>query len=80
MVQDRPGGRIRATKSDRLVRYLQVPGPNGPIDINVRGSKLASEFAKYKAAVNRLLAGDRNAMSPWQGRKIAGIELISHAF
>src|SRR5438270_363150 len=24
LVQDRPGGRIRATKSDRLVRYLQI--------------------------------------------------------
>src|ERR1039458_4541347 len=43
LVQDRPGGRIRATKSDRLVRYLQIPGPVGPIEISVRGSKAASE-------------------------------------
>src|SRR5690348_3524081 len=40
LVQDRPGGRIRAAKSDRLVRYLQIPGPDGqPRDINVRGSR-----------------------------------------
>ena len=77
LVQDRPGGRVRATKSDRLVRYLQIPGPNGPIDINVRGSKLTSEFAKYKAAVNRLLAGDRNALKDWHGKKIAGVSLIT---
>jgi hypothetical protein len=79
LVQDRPGGRIRAMKSDRLVRYLQIPGPDGPRDVNVRGSKAASKFAKYKAAINRLLRGDRNAMAPWHGKKIAGIELITDA-
>ncbi len=77
LVQDRPGGRIRATKSDRLVRYLRIPGPDGPRDVTVRGSKPASEFAQYKAAINRLLRGDRDAMSPWHGKKIAGIELIT---
>jgi hypothetical protein len=77
LVQDRPGGRIRATKSDRLVRYLQIPGPDGPREVNVRGSKAASQFANYKAAINRLLAGDRNAMEKWHGKKIAGIELIT---
>jgi hypothetical protein len=77
LVQDRPGGRIRATKSDRLVRYLQIPGPNGPRDVNARGSKVAAEFAKYKAAVNRLLAGDRDALKDWHGKKIAGIPLIT---
>jgi hypothetical protein len=77
LVQGRPGGRIRATKSDRLVRYLQIPGPDGPREITVRGSKTASRFANYKAAINRLLAGDRNAMEKWHGKKIAGIELIT---
>lgn len=77
LVQDRPGGRIRATKSDRLVRYLQIPGPNGPRDVNAHGSKVASEFAKYKAAVNRLLEGNRDALKDWHGKKIAGIPLIT---
>lgn len=77
LLQDRPGGRIRATKSDRLVRYLQIPGPDGPREISVRGSKAASEVANYKAAVNRFLRGDRNALAPWQGKKIAGIELVT---
>jgi hypothetical protein len=79
LVQDRPGARIRATKSDRLVRYLQIPGPHGPIDITAHGSKEASEIARYKAAVNRFLAGDLNALAPWHGKKIAGIELITDA-
>src|SRR5271168_3401490 len=77
LVQDRPGGRIHATKSDRLVRYLQIPGAEGPRDVNVRGSKAASQFANYKAPINRLLRGDRNAMAAWHGKKIAGIELIT---
>ncbi|MGA2857503.1 MAG: hypothetical protein ABSE40_11570 [Candidatus Sulfotelmatobacter sp.] len=77
LLQDRPGGRIRAKKSDRLVRYLQIPGPHGPRDVTARGSKAASEFANYKAVVNRLLRGDRHAMDKWHGRKIAGIELVT---
>lgn len=77
LVQDRPGGRIRATKSDRLVRYLQIPGPDGPIEISVRGSKAASEVANYKAAVNRFLRGERNALAGWHGKKIAGVELVT---
>jgi hypothetical protein len=77
LVQDRPGTRILATKTDRLVRYLQIPGPHGPIDITAHGSKEASEIARYKAAVNRFLAGDLNALTPWHGKKIAGVELIT---
>jgi hypothetical protein len=77
LMQNRPGGRFRATKNDRLVRYLQIPGPNGPKDVTVRGSKAASKFANYKAAINRLLRGDRNAMAPWHGKQVAGIELIT---
>src|SRR5260221_5298029 len=60
--QDRPGGRIRARKSDRLPRYLQIPGPDGPIEITARGSKQAKEISSYKAAANRFLAGDLGAL------------------
>jgi hypothetical protein len=77
LVQDRPRGRIRATNSDRLARYLQTAGPDGPREIRVRGSKAASQFAQYQAAINRLLRGDRDAMSKWHGRKIQGVELIT---
>ncbi len=78
-MQSHPGGRIRATKSDRLVRYLQIPGPNGPIEISIRGSKAAREVAKYKAAINRVLRGDRNALAAWRGKTIAGVKLITDA-
>jgi hypothetical protein len=75
--QDRPGGRIYATKSHRLVTYLQIPGLHGPIEITVHGSREASEIARYKAAVNRFLAGDGDALAPWHGKKIAGIAIIT---
>jgi len=77
LLQDRPGGRIRATKSDRLVRYLQLPGLYGPIDITAHGSKEATDAARYKAALNRFLRGDLNALVSWHGKKIAGVELIT---
>jgi hypothetical protein len=54
-----------------------IPGPDGPREVSVRGSKTASRFAKYKADVNRFLRGDRDALSAWHGKKIAGIELIT---
>jgi hypothetical protein len=77
LVQGRLGGRIRATKSDRLPRHLLLPGVDGPVEITTRGSRDTSEVARYKAAVNRFLAGDANALKPWRGRKIAGVELIT---
>ena len=77
LVQDRPGGRIRPTKSDRFVRYLQIPGPHGSVEIKAHGSKEAAEVARYKAAVNRFFRGDLKALAPWRGKKIAGIELVT---
>jgi len=64
LVQDRSGGRLRASNTDRLVRYVQIPGPFGPVEIKVRGSKQASDAAKYDAAVSRFLRGDLKALAP----------------
>lgn len=43
----------------------------------MHGLKAASDFARYQAAINRFLRGDRNALADWHGKKIAGIELIT---
>lgn len=77
LVQDRPGGRLRASKTDRLIRYVQIPGPYGPIEIKARGSKQASDAAKYVAAINRFLRGDLKALAPWHGKKIGDVDLIT---
>jgi hypothetical protein len=50
---------------------------DGPIDITARGSKQATEISRYKAAVNRFLADDPDALTRWQGKKIAGVKLIT---
>lgn len=77
LVQDRPGGRLRAMRADLFVRYVQIPGPSGPVEIKLRGSRLATEAAKYDAAVSRFLRGDLKALAPWHGKKIGGVELIT---
>ena len=78
LLQNRRGGRIRAGKSDRLTRYLLIPAdPAGSKEIKVRGSRAASEVAKYKAAVNRFLSGDASALTEWRGKKIAGHALLT---
>jgi hypothetical protein len=77
LAQDRPGGRLRVSKSDRLVRYVQIPGLHGPKEIPARGKPRASDASKYDAAVNRYLRGDLKALAPWHGKKIGGVELIT---
>ncbi len=76
LVQDRRGDAFaqrRATDSSDTSKFPVMRARA----TKPRGSKPASEFAKYKAAINRLLRGDRDAMAPWHGREIAGIELIT---
>jgi len=77
LMQDRPGGRIRALGDDPVPRYLLIPGMHGPREVEAKGLKTARQFARYQAAVNRFLGGDRNALADWHGKKIAGIELIT---
>jgi hypothetical protein len=56
---------------------VQIPGPFGPVEIKVRGLKQATDAARYDAAVNRYLRGDLDALAPWHGKKIGGVELIT---
>src|SRR5262249_30267318 len=73
--QDKPGGRFRALKTDRLVRNLhQVQTTEGPIDVAARGIKHAREFSDHLNAIahfNR--TGDRSRLEKFEGRTfIAG--------
>lgn len=69
-------GKIRAVP-DRYVRRLEIPGPDGPVIIKVRGSKARSEVARYRNDVFRFLAGDRTALDKWVGVSIQGHELLT---
>lgn len=64
-------GRYAAKPSDRLLRLLVIPGPGGSREVAVRGSRKASELAKYAAAVQRFLStGDAADLNEFDGRKI----------
>ena len=64
------------TKSDPLLRSIQLPGAQGPVARDV-GLRTARKAARYKADINRALAGDRTALAKWDGKKIAGVALIT---
>jgi DNA-binding CsgD family transcriptional regulator len=76
--QDHVGGRIRAVPRDRFTRYLQIPGPDGPIQVTVKGSKDATELAAYVSARAAFLrSGDESLLRRFDGKKIGGHALVT---
>ena len=70
-----PNGRYVARATDRLLRVLEVPSPDGRVEVAVRDSKVASEVAAYWNAVHRYLtSGDVTGLEGFQGVIIRGIE------
>jgi hypothetical protein len=69
-------GRIRAV-ADRYVRRMEIPGPDGPILITVRGSKARGEFARFRNDVFSFLGGNRSALDKWNGVTIQGHKLLT---
>ena len=70
------GGKIRAV-ADRYIRRMEIPGPDGPIVVKVRGSKARSEWARFRNDVFRFLGGERSALDRWKGVRIQGHELLT---
>lgn len=69
-------GRIRAI-ADRYVRRLEIPGPDGPILVKIRGSKAKGEFARFRNDVFSFLGGNRFALDKWKGVTIQGHKLLT---
>jgi len=69
-------GRIRAIP-DQYVRRLEIPGPDGPFLIKIRGSKARSEVARFRNDFFHFLRGDASALDKWKGVKIQGHELLT---
>lgn len=64
-------GRYRAKASDRLLRPMLVPTPDGPVTLDVRDSRAASLLGRYWAAVGRYLeTGDDGPLRRLRGKGI----------
>src|SRR6266446_4230066 len=72
------GGMFRATKSDRYTAILYIPDAQGnAVAITTRSSKEREEADEYLRDLGRALRSDRTALSKWNGKKIAGVELVT---
>src|SRR5712692_2864312 len=71
-------GRLRVTASDHFSTTLFVPDAHGnPVPVNTRSSKERQQLSQYLHDLGRYLRGNRNALSAWHGKQIAGIELVT---
>lgn len=74
----REGSRYQATPTDRLYRRMSVLGPDGPVDVDVRGSRTASTVGAHHNAIGRYLAtGDPSLLAKFEGVAVGGVELLT---
>ncbi len=79
IVRNRAGSALRKTKngryvarpSDKLLRVLVIPSPDGLTEVAVRGSETASRIAEYSAAVQKYLqTGDASRLKKFRRMKL----------
>jgi hypothetical protein len=71
-------GNFQVTKSDRYTVTLYVPDANGhEIPVKTRSSREREQLGQYLGDLGRHLRGKRGALSKWQGKTIAGVELVT---
>ncbi len=69
-----------ATKSDRYIRHVTLPGPHGPVTVLARGSHEAHLASIYLASLARWARTEKSyELAPFHGKKIGGFELITAA-
>lgn len=71
-------GKYRATKGDRYAATLYIPNAQGhSVAVTTRSSKDREALSQYLRDLGRYLRGKRDALAPWRGKKIAGVELVT---
>jgi hypothetical protein len=71
-------GRFRVTKADRYAVTLYVPDVHGKsVAVKTRSSKEREQLSRYLRDLGRYLRGNRDALSAWHGKKVAGVELVT---
>jgi len=66
-------GRWRVSDADRLLRTMFIYSDGQVVDVDVRGSRKASEIGQYFNAIRRFYyKGDDTALQYFEGRSVAG--------
>lgn len=82
-LQDRPGGKIRVTKSDRLHMTMWIPStqPGVLTPIETKGNKQRQLVARWKSAIDKFAAGDASEIRAFpRGQFVGGVRLPTSAF
>jgi len=79
ITQDRPGGRIRVSASDRYSAKVQILAGEGALTATARGSRERELAGQHRATVQHVLRGlePKSALEQYRGKKVGGHELIS---
>lgn len=71
-------GKFRATKSDRYASTLYVPDADGnAVAVKTHSSREREQLSQYLRDLGRYLRGNREALAPWHGKRVAGVELVT---
>jgi hypothetical protein len=71
-------GRLQVATADRYSATLYVPDANGnSVPVHTRSSKDRKALSRYLRDLGRYLRGKRNALAPWRGKTVAGVELVT---
>ena len=77
-------GRFKVKSSDRMLRILVIPTPDGPREVAIRDSREATQIAKYSNAVHKYLeTGDDSALRKFRRQSVTdangkGVPLITN--
>jgi|GEM_PF-1846590 len=73
-------GKFRVTKTDRYTATQYIPDSHGnSVAVKTRSSKDRSALGQYLRDLGRYNRGDRNALTAWKGKEIAGVRLVTDA-
>jgi hypothetical protein len=71
-------GKWIASKNDRYVRTVSLPGPHGPVTVYARSYSEAQLASAYLASLNRWARNEKAyELASFHGKKIGGFELIT---
>jgi hypothetical protein len=73
-LRKRKNGQYVPRRSDKLLRILAVPTPDGVREVAIRDSRQATQLGKYWAAVQKYLqTGDDSALKKFRRKRITDV-------